>query len=149
MFVSTFSRYPKSYPLEGDKRYEINHQPYIATISSLTLLPPASEGWEGNVFSLSTNGERGMGVPQSHVVSKISGTRPFPGGTPVLLGGGGVRQSQLVGGYHSPGLGKPQNSPPPPPPRQDSSRVGFNSTCLVIGLESNSFEIHTCEKTAI
>ena len=42
---------------------------------------PHPKDGEGNVFRLSTT--VGRGVPQSQVLSKVSGPRPFPGGTPV------------------------------------------------------------------
>ena len=57
---------------------------------------------EGNVFSLSTTGV----VPQSQVLSKVSGPRSFlgGGGTPVLPGG-------RVGGYPNPGWGQDREPP--------------------------------------
>ena len=59
---------------------------------------------EGNVFSLSTTGE---GVPQSQVPSKVTGPRPFPGGTPVPGSFQGFWSQVLSGGTPIPAEGTP------------------------------------------
>ena len=61
----------------------------LLAAAPIIFLPPASEGWGKVMFSqvcVRSQGGGG-GVPQSHVLSQVTGPRSFLGDTPVLARG--------------------------------------------------------------
>ena len=93
----------------------------------IIVLPAASEGWGKVIFSVwlsvHTRGGGGGGVPQSQVLSQVSGPRSFPGGYPCP--GQGV--PPVLSGVHPPA--RTEVSPPPPPARTEVTRSRDRLRC--------------------
>ena len=70
------------YMSSGSKRENV----YLA-FPWTAFLPPASEGWGKIIFPVCLSVHT-QGVPQIQVLSQVSGSKSFSGGTPDLVGGG-------------------------------------------------------------